>query len=68
MRQLPIDFRTPLSLASEKTLKDLKGSQGRQRGGEESGFGELGPPDFTEMIYKGTYLYSNYVQLVRADF
>ena len=28
-----------LSLASERTLKDLKRSQGHQRGGEESGFG-----------------------------
>ena len=28
-----------LSLASEQTLKDLKRSQGHQRGGEESGFG-----------------------------
>ena len=28
-----------LSLASEQTLKDLKRSQGPQRGGEESGFG-----------------------------
>ena len=28
-----------LSLVSEQTLKDLKRSQGHQRGGEESGFG-----------------------------
>ena len=28
-----------LSLASQQTLKDLKRSQGHQRGGEESGFG-----------------------------
>ena len=28
-----------LSLASEQALKDLKRSQGHQRGGEESGFG-----------------------------
>ena len=28
-----------LSLACEQTLKDLKSSQGHQRGGEESGFG-----------------------------
>ena len=27
------------SLASEQTLKDLRRSQGHQRGGEESGFG-----------------------------
>ena len=27
-----------LALASEQTLKDLKRSQGHQRGGEESGF------------------------------
>ena len=37
------------SLASEHTLKDLKRSQGHQRGGEESGFGQLGPPDYTEI-------------------
>ena len=30
---------TTLSLASEQTLKDLKRSQGHQRGDEESGFG-----------------------------
>ena len=40
------------SLASEQTLKDLKISQGHQRGGEASGFGELGPPDFTEMHHR----------------
>ena len=44
---------TTLSLASEQTLKDLKRSQGHQRGGEESGFGELGPPDFTEIHHMG---------------
>ena len=38
-----------LSLASEKDLKDLKISQGLQRGGEQSGFGYLVPLDFTEI-------------------
>ena len=37
-----------LSLASEQTLKDMKRSQGHKRGGEEDGFGYLGPPDFIE--------------------
>ena len=32
-----------LSLASEQTLNDLKRSQGHQRGGEESGFGQTRP-------------------------
>ena len=41
-----------LSLASEQTLKDLK-SQGHQCGGEESGFDQLGPPDFTEIHHRG---------------
>ena len=40
---------TTPSLASEHTLKDLKRSQGHQRGGQESGFGKLGPPDFTKI-------------------
>ena len=35
----PLLFSSPLSLASERTLKDLKRYQGYQRGGEESGFG-----------------------------
>ena len=35
----PLLFAPPLSLVSEQTLKDLKKSQGHQRGGEESGFG-----------------------------
>ena len=42
-----------LSLASEQTLKGLKKSQEHQRGGEESGFGYLGPPDFTEIHHRG---------------
>ena len=42
-----------LPLASEQTLKDLKRSQGHQRGGQESGFGWLGPPDVTEMHHRG---------------
>ena len=42
-----------LSLVSEQTLKHLKRSQGNQRGGEESGFGYLGPPDFTEIHHRG---------------
>ena len=42
-----------LSLASEQTLKDLKRSQEHQRGGEESGFGQLGYPDFVEIHISG---------------
>ena len=42
-----------LFLASEQTLKDLKRSKGHQRGGEESGFGYLGPPNFTEICHRG---------------
>ena len=42
-----------LSLASEQTLKDLKRSQGHQRGGEETGFDYRGPPDFTETHHRG---------------
>ena len=41
-----------LSLASEQT-KYLKISHGPQRGDEENGFGELGPPDFTEIHHRG---------------
>ena len=46
-------LHTTLSLASEKTLKDLKRSEGHQRGGEENGFGYLDPPDFTEIHHRG---------------
>ena len=38
-----------LSLASEQTLKDLKSSQRHQQGGEKSGFGYLGLPDYTKI-------------------
>ena len=41
-----------LSLASEQTLKDLERPEKPQRGGEESGFGKLGPPDFTEIHHR----------------
>ena len=41
-----------LSFASEQTLKDLKRSQGYQRG-DESGFGQLYPSDFTEIRQGG---------------
>ena len=43
----PLLSAPTLSLASEQILKDLKGSQGHQRGGEENGFCWLGPPKFT---------------------
>ena len=43
----PLLSAPTLSLASEQTLKYLKRSQGHQRGGEESGFGQLGPQKFT---------------------
>ena len=36
-----------LSLAYEQTLKDMKRSQGHVCGSKESGFGQLGPLDFT---------------------
>ena len=52
VRQLAVAFRTPLSSTSEQTLEDLKRTQGHQRGGEESGFGLLGPPDFTEIHHR----------------
>ena len=42
-----------LTSASLQTLKDLKRSQGHQRGGEESWFGYLGPPELTEIHHKG---------------
>ena len=42
-----------LSLTSQQTLKDLKRSQRHQRGCEECGFGQLGPPDFTEIQHRG---------------
>ena len=45
----PLLFAPTLSLASEETFKDLKRSLGHQRGGEESVFDYLGPPDFTEI-------------------
>ena len=41
-----------LALATEQTLKDLKRSRRHQRGGEESGFGQLSPPDFTEIHHR----------------
>ena len=38
-------FSAPQSLFSIRTdIKDLKRFQGLQRGGEENGFGQLGPP------------------------
>ena len=71
MRYLPVAFRTPLFLTSEQTLKDLKRSQGHQRGGEESGFGYnwalRTSPNLNIMKYKGTYLFYNYVHLIRTD-
>ena len=41
-----------LSLASQETLKDLKKRKGHQSGGEGSGFGKMGPPNFTEIDHK----------------
>ena len=38
-RSLPLLSAPTLFLASEQTLKDLKISQGHQRGSEKSGFG-----------------------------
>ena len=46
------DQNPTLSLASELTLKDLKTSQGHQHGGEEWGFGKLGPPGLTEIHHR----------------
>ena len=42
-----------LSSASQQTIKDPEKSQEHQRGGEESGFGTLGPPDFTQIHHRG---------------
>ena len=39
--------------AQGQTLKDLKRSQGHQLACEKSGFGLLGPPDFTEIHLRG---------------
>ena len=41
-----------LSLVSGQTVKDQKRSQGTEHGSEESGFGQLGPPDFTEIHHR----------------
>ena len=40
-----------LSLASEQILKDLKRSQGHQRGGEESGSGNPNHPSPPKLYY-----------------
>ena len=40
------------SLASERSLKDLKRSQGSHHGGEESGFDLLGPLDLTDIHHR----------------
>ena len=42
-----------LSLTSKQTLQNLKRSQGHQCGGEESGYGKLGPPDFPKIHHRG---------------
>ena len=53
----PLISAPTLSLASEQIVKDLKRSQGHRRGGEESGFGLLGPLDFTEIHHRGEILF-----------
>ena len=45
----PLISHSTLSLASEQTLKVLRRFQGPQHEGDESGCGELGPPEFTDI-------------------
>ena len=43
-----------LSIASEQTLKGMKKFQRHPRGGQESGFSQLGPLDFTKIHHRGS--------------